>query len=64
VYCLATIGTLSKSVINRDRGYHHEGHEEHEGKKIIKIRSLFQSDCLFFVSFVRFVVNKKALLER
>jgi hypothetical protein len=53
-----------KSVINRDRGYHHEGHEEHEGKKIIKIRSLFQSDCLFFVSFVRFVVNKKALLER
>jgi len=33
-------------------------------EKIIKIRCFFQSDCLFFVSFVRFLVNKKALLER
>ena len=33
-------------------------------EKIIKIRCFFQSDCLFFVSLVRFVVNKKALLER
>jgi hypothetical protein len=40
------------------------GHEEHEGRENhVEVQSLFSSGCPFFVSFVRFVVNRKTLVE-
>jgi hypothetical protein len=45
----------SRGSRNRKKEYHHEAHEEHEGKKIFRIRHPFRYPV--FVSFAIFVVN-------
>ena len=68
LYCQEALGhhasVVSHAVGTLSGVCHHEGHEEHEGReKHVKIRSLFYSCCPFLVSFVRFVVNRKTLVE-